>query len=138
MKIGGAPKPLQANMDRLQGECYDWVAQTMDNAEVYNVQSRAKRFTEEAIELAQAAGLAEEEVLTLVAHVYSKPIGEPAQEAGGVTLTLAALCNALQFCWSRAVENENIRCWKPEIRAKVNAKWQRIRERQQLPGDPPI
>lgn len=125
-------------MDRLQADCYNWVVRVMDHGEVYDVRSRATRFTEEAIELAQAATLPKEDVLRLVEYVYSKPAGDCAQEVGGVTLTLAALCNALKICWSVAAWKENDRCWHPAVRAKIHAKWRRIKEHKQEPGEPPI
>lgn len=52
---------------------------------------------EEAIELAQAEGIAITFVTTLAVHVYSKPPGDPYQEAGGVAVCLLAYCQAKDF-----------------------------------------
>ncbi len=53
---------------------------------------RAMRLLEEAIELAQAEGITERQVLNQVYHIFSRPAGEPTQEAGGVAVCLLAWC----------------------------------------------
>src|SRR5579872_2306460 len=53
---------------------------------------RNHRFFEEAAELVQACGMPKHEAHQLVEYVYGRPVGEPNQEAGGVMVTLAALC----------------------------------------------
>lgn len=96
------------------------------------------RFLEEALELAQAMGCTEKEARALVAYVFGRPAGEPAQEVGGVMVTLAALVNAAELpdieacAWS-----EISRCEGKidRIRAKHAAKPKGIRTA--LPGDAP-
>lgn len=66
-------------------------------ADTASPQERALRFIEEAIELAQAIGLQHEDVDRVSRHVFSKPPGEPFQEAGGVGVTLLALCEVLSI-----------------------------------------
>lgn len=51
---------------------------------------RIMRFVEEAAELAQAEGLPVERVEDIVSYVYARPVGDPSQELGGVSLTLLA------------------------------------------------
>lgn len=68
----------------------EWVRRTFGSATM-TLEERAMRFAEEAIELAQAAGLTEERVRAIVAHVYKKPAGEIGSEVGGVGITLLAL-----------------------------------------------
>ena len=60
----------------------------------------------------------------LANYVWSRPAGEPAQEVGGVLLTLAAYCNAHDLDMQAAGETELSRVWgKVEaIRAKQAAK----------------
>lgn len=53
---------------------------------------RTFRFLEEALELAQACGCTTKEAETLLKYVFGRPAGEPAQEIGGVMVTLSALC----------------------------------------------
>ena len=55
---------------------------------------RNHRFLEEALELVQANGCTQSEALQLVGYVFGRPVGELQQEAGGVMVTLAALCLA--------------------------------------------
>jgi len=87
-------------------------------------EERNHRFLEEALELVQACGCSENEAHQLVDYVYGRPIGEPAQEVGGVMVTLAALCLANGLDMHTDGETELARIWtKVEaIRAKQAAK----------------
>lgn len=68
-----------------------WAARTFGGS-CMTLRERAARFAEEAIELVQACGLSEEDVLRLIDYVYNRPVGTITQEAGGVGVTLMALC----------------------------------------------
>lgn len=85
---------------------------------------RNHRFLEEALELVQALGCTESEARQLVAYVYGRPEGEPAQEVGGVMVTLAALCLAHSLDMHTAGDVELARIWTKvdAIRAKQAAK----------------
>lgn len=85
---------------------------------------RNHRFLEEALELVQCLGCTASEAHQLVDYVYGRPWGEPAQEAGGVMVTLAALCQASSLDMHTAGDVELARIWtKVEaIRAKQAAK----------------
>ncbi|ULR87443.1 hypothetical protein [Comamonas sp. B21-038] len=85
---------------------------------------RNHRFLEEALELVQATGCTQSEAHQLVDYVFGRPVGEPAQEVGGVMVTLAALCLANGLDMHQAGETELARVWtKVEaIRAKQAAK----------------
>jgi len=85
---------------------------------------RNHRFIEEALELVQACGSTSSECHQLVDYVYGRPVGERAQEIGGVMVTLAALCNAYGENMHEAGDAELLRCWemKEKIRAKQAAK----------------
>jgi len=87
-------------------------------------EERNHRFLEEALELVQATGCHQSEAHQLVDYVYGRDIGEPAQEVGGVMVTLAALCLANGLDMDAAAETELARIWtKVEaIRAKQAAK----------------
>lgn len=85
---------------------------------------RNHRFLEEALELVQATGCTQSEAHQLVDYVFGRQTGEPAQEVGGVMVTLAALCLAQQMDMHDAGEMELARIWTKveQIRAKQAAK----------------
>lgn len=87
-------------------------------------EERNHRFLEEALELVQACGATASEARQLVDYVYGRPVGEPAQEVGGVMVTLAALCLANDLDMHQAGEVELARIWTKveQIRAKQAAK----------------
>ena len=87
-------------------------------------EERTLRFTEEALELGQAAGLTKERLLELVEYVYSRPVGELRQEVGGVATTLTAFCIAHELDLTTEAERELLRCWQnlKEIREKQKNK----------------
>lgn len=86
---------------------------------------RADRFIEEALELCQTwPEFTADRAHALVDYVFGRPVGEPAQEVGGVMVTLAALCNTAGIDIEQAAQTELARVWtKVEaIRAKQAAK----------------
>lgn len=85
---------------------------------------RNHRFIEEALELVQSCGATTSECHQLVDYVFSRPVGEPYQESGGVMVTHAALCLANGLDMHNNGEVELARIWtKVEtIRAKQAAK----------------
>jgi len=87
-------------------------------------EERNHRFLEEALELVQACNCTADEAHQLVDYVFGRDIGEPAQEVGGVMVTLAALCLANGLDMHANGETELARIWtKVEaIRAKQAAK----------------
>ncbi|MBN8844823.1 MAG: hypothetical protein J0H88_16400 [Sphingomonadales bacterium] len=87
-------------------------------------EERNHRFLEEALELVQACGCSASEAHQLVDYVFGRPIGEPRQEAGGVMVTLAALCLANALDMHKAGWDELQRIWTKveQIRAKQAAK----------------
>lgn len=89
-----------------------------------DTKERNHRFFEESTELVQACGMTPSEAHQLVDYVYGRPEGEPAQEVGGVMVTLAALCLANGLDMHQAAEVELARIWTKveSIRAKQAAK----------------
>ena len=87
-------------------------------------EERNHRFLEEALELVQACGCTASEAHQLVDYVFGRDIGEPAQEVGGVMVTLAALCLASGLDMHASGETELARIWTKvdAIRAKQAAK----------------
>lgn len=59
-----------------------------------SIPQRGIRLLEEALEAYQAAGATQEMAHRLVDYVFGRPVGELAQELGGVGVTLLALANA--------------------------------------------
>lgn len=97
---------------------------------------RNHRFIEEALELVQATGCTRSEAHQLVDYVFDRPVGDPAQEAGGVMVTLAALCAVHGLDMGPAGEAELARVWTKVdvIRAKQAAK----PKHSPLPAQPPL
>jgi hypothetical protein len=85
---------------------------------------RNHRFLEESIELVQACGCTASEAHQLVDYVFGRPVGEKKQEAGGVMVTLAALCLAQGMDMHEVGEVELTCIWGKveQIRAKQAAK----------------
>jgi NTP pyrophosphatase (non-canonical NTP hydrolase) len=114
----------EAQRNVRQQKILRWAVTTF-GADASTEAERITRFAEEAVELAQAAGLDKGKMLALVEHVYGKPVGERAQEVGGVGLTLLAYCEAAGL----SAEAEERREWAralafpaDQIRKRQNAK----------------
>lgn len=107
-----------------QARVLEWMMACFPPSAQADISERSHRFLEEAIELAQASSCSREDAHALVDYVFSRPEGETFQEAGGVLVTLAALCNALNVDMDRAGEQELSRNWSriDKIRAKQAAK----------------
>jgi len=101
-----------------------WMMACFGEAISNDLQERNHRFFEEATELVQSTGMTRSEAHQLVDYVYGRPLGEPAQEVGGVMVTLAALCLAAKMDMHAAGETELARIWTKveQIRAKQAAK----------------
>lgn len=61
-----------------------FVSRAFGTSLVMNKWERAMRCAEEALELAQAEHVSEEDAMRLLKRVYSRPIGEPLQEGAGL------------------------------------------------------
>ena len=85
---------------------------------------RGDRLLEEVLELLQSGDYPSERIAALTKYVWSREIGEPAQEVGGVMVTLAAYCLAHGLNMHTAGETELTRIWTEvdKIRAKQAAK----------------
>lgn len=85
---------------------------------------RGDRLLEEVFELLQSGDYPRERVAALEEYVWSRDVGDPAQEVGGVMVTLAAYCLAHGLDMHDAGETELARVWAKveKIRAKQAAK----------------
>ena len=84
---------MSRDRDDRQKAIFQWVADTFGAPSLTPIE-RAMRVLEEATELAQAEGMTVERAIDIVRYVFSKPVGERAQEAGGLGVTLLAYCEA--------------------------------------------
>ena len=76
-----------------------------------DMKERGHRFLEESLELYQSIGCTKEDAHTLVEYVFNRPKGHPYKEAGGVMVTLMALCNAAAIDCDKEAETELQRVW---------------------------
>lgn len=81
--------------DTVQAVAADWCKNAFGVEHATNIEQRAVRFLEEAIELYQACGGQEAMAYRLVEYNFKKPLGDPYQEMGGVGVTLLALSAAI-------------------------------------------
>jgi hypothetical protein len=81
------------NRDNRQRAVLQWVSDTFGQPSLTPME-RAFRVLEEAVELAQAEGMARERAIDIVEYVFRKPPGTHSQEAGGLGVTLLAYCEA--------------------------------------------
>lgn len=107
-----------------QSDAFAWAGKTFGPVAA-DKRERARRFIEEAIELAQACGLHPREVDKILLHVYSKPPGQVAQEVGGVGVTLLCLCEAFGVSADVEERRELLRVYSmpaQDFRDRHNAK----------------
>lgn len=84
--------------DRRQQAMLTWAHETfggIENFDPCSIEERARRFLEEAIELCQAVGITREETAAVADYVFGREPGQPAQEIGGVMVTLNCLAEVL-------------------------------------------
>jgi hypothetical protein len=110
-------RPFQHRVD-------DWLLACFGEKIARDKEERNHRFLEESLELVQALGCTVSEAHQLVDYTFGRPAGDPAQECGGVMVTLAALCVASGICMERCAEGELARIHGKieQIRAKQAAK----------------
>lgn len=99
----------------------EWLEHTFgESKDPLRKSRRAHRFVEEALELAQSIGVTEKDVLQLVDYVFGRPVGQPAQEVGGVMVTLMGAATANGLDVAECAEAELSRVWlkADQIRAK--------------------
>ena len=105
-----------------QDRVTDWMMECFGGEITNSIQERCLRFFEEAGELCQALGMTEQQARDLVAYTWGRDKGEPAQEVGGVMVTLAAMCQAAGLDMAAAGETELVRINTPETIDKIRRK----------------
>ncbi len=115
---------IYADFSTFQSRSYNWCKETFVDEIVHSEDERQNRFFEEACELVQATGMPKEKAIELIDYVYSREPGKIGQEVGGVTVTLAMLCQIFGVDLIEAAETEYQRIMKNQdkIRAKQQAK----------------
>lgn len=111
-----------ACLPRFQEKVFPWTCKTFGRQVAVNVPIRMSRFIEEAIELVQVGGLTRDQVVTVVDYVFNRPVGEMKQEVGGVMVTLAALCNAVDIDMDHEGNVELERVQSDEMIEKIRKK----------------
>ena len=106
----------------MQQAVLEWMAKVFPARLYRDRQQRCLRFFEEATELVQAFGLPEQQALNVLSYVYARPEGEPAQEVGGVGVTLLALCSTEEIDFNRELFTEFGRINEPDVIEKIQAK----------------
>lgn len=105
-----------------QHSVYRWLHECFGEEIAKDRVERNHRFLEEALELVQSLNCTAEEAHQLVDYVFSRPVGEPTQETGGVMVTLAALCSANYINMNHCGQVELDRIHSPEVMEKIRAK----------------
>jgi hypothetical protein len=93
-----------------QKHVHTWLMRCFGEPLTSSKTERNHRFLEESLELVQAAGMTRDEAHAALHYVYGRPAGEVSQEAGGVTVCLAALCQAHGLDMELAAQDELYRC----------------------------
>ncbi|UGQ44930.1 hypothetical protein [Massilia endophytica] len=116
-------------MESFQQRVQPWMLACFGAEIAADSTERNHRFLEESLELAQSCGCTAQEAHQLVDYVFGRAAGEKRQEAGGVMVTLAALCLAhgidmhacgeeeLDMIWERIDAIRAKHAGKPKIRA---------------------
>ncbi|MGH8159285.1 MAG: hypothetical protein ACREPQ_14285 [Rhodanobacter sp.] len=89
----------------------EWVTACLGADGARDRTERTHRFLEEALELVQSCGCTDAEAHQMVDYTFCRPVGEERQEVGGVSVTLAALCNVLGIDMLAAAEAELAHVW---------------------------
>lgn len=100
----------------------EWMGQCFLPSLYSNMTERGDRLLEEVLELLQAHGYDKARVPTLVDYVFGRPVGEPAQEVGGVMVTLAGYCWVAGLDMHAAGDAELARISQPDVMARIRAK----------------
>jgi hypothetical protein len=99
-----------------------WMQQCFVQSLYSNMTERGDRLLEEVLELLQSSGYDPTRVPTLVDYVFARPVGEPAQEVGGVMVTLAGYCFIAGLDMHADGARELQRITQPDVMAKIRRK----------------
>ncbi len=110
------------SIDGFQKSVETWMHEVFGDKIATDMLERIMRFLEEAIELAQAEGMTQEEVSRVVKYVFGREVGECNQEVGGCIVTLAAYCSKKKLSLQDEASREFNRINSPQMREKIFSK----------------
>ncbi|MGQ5267717.1 hypothetical protein [Xanthomonas arboricola] len=116
------PAPAAVPVDTFQAGVSRWMGECFLPSLYSNMTERGDRLLEEVLELLQSNGYDPARVQTLVQYVYGRPVGDPAQEVGGVMVTLAGYCSIAGLNMHDEGARELARITQPEVMAKIRRK----------------
>lgn len=122
--------PAECFQDRV----LEWLVKCFGPRVAGDTLERQHRFFEEAGELVQACGMTASEAHQLVDYTWGRPAGQPAQEVGGVLLTLAGLCSAKGLDMAVAGETELARVNSSPLMDTIRTKQAAKPKDSPLPG----
>lgn len=108
--------------DPLTKIVFEWGVRSFGADHMTSIPVRALRLAEEVVELAQACRVEQEKLHKLIDVVYSRPVGDPIQEMGGVMVCLSVLVVLFSTTTQEAFLREILRVLskRPEDFAKRN------------------
>lgn len=115
------PEIWSAGLTFFQRRVWEWMKACFSSTVQGDIVERQDRFLEEVLELLQSLDYPRDRIRALERYVYGRPKGKPAQEVGGVTVTLAALLTPLKLDMGDCAWDEFVRIW---------GKIDKIREKQ--------
>ncbi len=120
--------------ETFQEQVRPWLHACFGEEVANDTRERNHRYLEESLELVQSCGATEAEAHELVRYVFSRPAGDAEKEAGGVMLTLAALCLAHGIDMDGAGAMELASVWMRV--GAIRAKWMTKPKDSPLPSEP--
>ncbi|WP_439449804.1 hypothetical protein [Stenotrophomonas sp. ATs4] len=122
-KLYAAPTAQAVDLGQsFQAGVSEWMDKCFLPSLYSNMTERGDRLLEEVLELLQAHGYDSARVPTLVNYVFGRPVGEPAQEVGGVMVTLAAYCSVAGLSMQADGQAELDRINQADVIARIRAK----------------
>ena len=121
----------QIDLSSFQAGVGAWMEACFEPEVCADLTERGDRFAEEAVELLQSNGYDRNRLARIIGRVYSRPVGEPQQEVGGVMVTLAAYCGPMGVNLYSAATRELAHIW-----TRIEAIRGRQAEKRQLHEEP--
>ena len=111
-----------------------WAMKCFSTEYVTDKTERGFRFLEEALELAQAAGVTRSQAFELLNYTYNRPSGIVRQEVGGVLTTLGIFCTVHDISLEMAAREELDRICEPDMMDRIRQKQAAKPHGSPLPG----
>lgn len=114
--------PYSTQIAKLQDSLGEWAIATFGKDVFDNAPERGKRLIEEALEYGQTQKVTKEQAHLLVDYVFSRPVGDPAQEMGGVMVTALVAAQSAGLDAGGCLTSEMERIHEPTIMEKIRSK----------------